>query len=265
MSDLMNITEARTVWADIRAGYGFGPDATVIKVGGNAKLDKEMGKRPVVFGSHTLLSGRVNGTCVNDATCADDCVVGNGGRAGMPSVQRGRAALTELALNAPEAHAALLVRDIHAAGRKARRLGADLRIRLNTNSDLAWERTLPSVVWETVAEYGVAYDYTKRIDRVGWVVPGVYRTSYSATAHTRPAQVARLLGRGDTVTLVLPVPQGGSVPPVWAGMPMVSGDDTDDRSGDPSGSLVGLTAKGKLLQRWKRTGVWGPLVTSLAR
>ena len=260
---------AERIFGEIRAAHGFDSDGTtrMLKHEGNTKLDNEMGRNAAaLIASHTLPSGRAHGTCVNDATCAEHCVVEHSFLATGDVVQRSRRALLAFLEADPDAYATLLLRDLRALGRKAQREGQTLSLRLNTGSDVAFERWLPGEFWATLAEFGHAYDYTKRIDRVGHLVPGVYRTTYSATAHTSAASIGRILGRGDTVTVVLPKPYNShdkTVPSSWGGFPMVSGDITDNRFLDPAGTLVGLSAKGKLLREFRKTGTWGPLVSRL--
>ena len=118
-----------------------------------------------------------------------------------------------------------------------------LDIRPNANSDVAWERIAPAL-FELIATWnGRAYDYTKRMDRVGFLAEN-YRTTYSLTRATRPDTVRRITGRGDTVTAVFP--SVAPIPATWHGLTVVDGDSTDDRFSDPSGVVVGLKAKGKL-------------------
>jgi len=81
------------------------------------------------------------------------------------------------------------------------------------------------------------------MDRVGFLAEN-YRTTYSVTRATRAETVARITGRGDTVTAVFP--SVAPIPAAWRGLPVVDGDTTDDRFSDPSGVVVGLKAKGKL-------------------
>ena len=279
-SDLPSLRDAETYFGHIRSLTEYmqggevktlsgNPKAKVALTDSNAKLVKEA-KRGTGFAymSTTLLSGSVNGTCVNDKFCADTCVVQhNANRRMFGTVGAGVASRTELFFTWPEAFARLMLRDLIAFSRMKKVQGFKLRSRNNTGADLAWERILPPVYWDTARELGVMhYDYTKRLDRVGYV-NDVYRTAYSATAFTRPATIARLLSRGATVALVLPIPAGenAAVPTSWAGLPMVDGNAYDSRWDDPDGHLVGLTAKGVLLQNWRNTGVWGPLVTSLPR
>lgn len=264
---IISLHGAELAWATVRAEYGLAPNgqAPVLADKGNTKLDAEMARDGrTLIASHTLPSGRANGTCVNDRLCAEHCVTAGSWLAGQDNVQQARHARLRLFETNWDAYATLLLRDVEALGRRVRRHNQTLAVRLNVGSDVAWERILPDAFWEAVARSGGhAYDYTKRIDRVGWLVPSVYRTTYSATSATRRSTVERLLDRGDTVTVVLPQPANRhdkSVPEEFAGFPMISGDATDDRYLDPPGVLIGLSAKGRLVQEWHRTGQWGALV-----
>jgi len=260
---------AEAAWAAIRADFGLNPDGKVriIKHGGNTKLDHEMVRNPTaLIASHTLPSGRVNGTCVNDTHCAVTCVVDKSFRATTSQVATARQALLALLKADADAYATLMVRDVRALALRADRNDQTLVVRPNVGSDVAWERWLPGEFWDAISDAGGhAYDYTKRIDRVGHLIPGVYRTTYSSTSATRLSTVKRILDRGDTVTAVLRQPanpRDKSVPPTFAGFPMVSGDATDNRFLDPAGVIVGLSAKGQLVRQWRRTGQWGALVAT---
>lgn len=257
---IADIEQALYLWKQVRAGVGLKPnDAAIVTTTGNAKLDAQMAKGDRrMFANHTLLAGEDEGTCTNTKACGFICIVNRGGRYAMGEVMKARRARTVLALQYPEAHAAILLRDIHKAGRRAKRKRMALRLRLNTNSDMAWEKLLPDEIWEAVGMYGLAYDYTKRRDRVGWLNP-VYKTAYSCVSWTKVRTIDNLLDQGKTPVFVLPVPKGDPIPATWGKYELIDGDSDDDRSGDVEGKVVALTAKGKLLANWKKDGVWGPL------
>ena len=233
-----SVGESRRVWGEIRARYGLRPDN-----GGSLltlpSVQPKVGKnlRPTV--SITLSAGSVGGLCVNDRYCRATCVVAESARAQYATVKRARDARTDFLTEFPGAFLALLLDRVEWAHVRH----GILDVRPNANSDVAWERIAPSL-FELIATWnGRAYDYTKRRDRVGYLLPN-YRTTYSLTGATRTATVASILGRGDTVTAVFPAAYG--VPTSWRGFPVVDGDVTDDRWSDPAGVVVGLKAKGKL-------------------
>lgn len=233
-----SLSESRQVWREVRSRYGLGSDngSSLLTL---PSVQPKVGKniRPTV--SITLQAGSDGGLCVNDGPCRATCVVAESYRAQQDSVRLARAARTDFLTEYPGAFLALLLDRMEWAHD---RLGI-LDIRPNANSDVAWERIAPSLFKLIATWNGKAYDYTKRRDRVGYLM-GNYRTTYSLTGGTRTATVASILGRGDTCTAVFPAWHG--VPTSWRGFPVVDGDTTDDRWSDPAGVVVGLKAKGKL-------------------
>jgi hypothetical protein len=197
--------------------------------------------------SLNLTAGRDN-LCVNTSTCEDTCVTHQSFRARTDQVRRSREMRTQFLVQHPPQFGAVLLHEAQRALRKH----PDAMARPNCNQDVAWERVFP---W--LADVLPMYDYTKRIDRVGWVAPQ-YRVTYSATSVTRASAVRRIVDRGDTVTMVFPV-RKHEMPATWLGIPVVDGDVTDDRFADPAGVIVGLSPKGKL-----RGVTTHPLITPLA-
>lgn len=145
---------------------------------------------------------------------------------------------------------ALLIRELHAAARKAARKGFALAVRLNGTSDLDWRAIFASAGHniETVmsALRGICgeayrYDYTK--------VPAMlrqhgeaYHLTYSLHDGAGSEKVARkFLARGGNVAVVF---RSKVLPPAFLGAPVLNGDETDLRFADAPGHIVGLYAKG---------------------
>ena len=242
--------EAEGIWAGVRDAHGFVPNGR-IPILTPPENQKKVNKNTRPTWALTLQSGDVTGMCVNTVNCHKTCV-GGSGKQSLAAPQSARDARTYLLLHHPQAFLTLWHRDIAWMARNRNAVDG----RPNTNSDVAWEKVFPSIFEDIALRGGRAYDYTKRIDRAGWMIPDLYRVSFSAQRHTRYSAVARLLGRGVSVTMIFPTTK--FLPSWWGEFPVLDGDVTDDRWSDPVGHVVGL--------RWKNSlrGKHGhPLVSHL--
>jgi len=242
-----DVRGAEAVWSAVLRDHGFkgDPSTTIIK-GKESQRKVSLNEEETV--TLTVNAGSASGFCVNDKSCHMVCVVEKGGNALYPAVQRARQARGEFLYRDPAAFATVLHRDLQRFTARGVRY-----IRPNTNSDVAWERVFP---WMFDMVRG--YDYTKRVDRVGWMHDN-YRVTYSATSATRDAQVQRIVDNGDTVTMVFPIKKGQPMIAERRGVPVIDGDVTDFRYGDPSGVIVGLRAKAGLVGKTEH-----PLLSTVA-
>lgn len=233
-----DIRAARDAWGEIRVRHGLRPDngSSLLTL---PSAQPKVGKNYRPTASVTLLAGTDGGLCVADRHCRTTCVVNESMRAQYVNVRSARSARTDFLTTHPELFLGLLLDRLQWAHDRH----GILDVRPNANSDVAWERIAPDMFALIATWDGRAYDYTKRIDRVGFLADN-YRTTFSVTRFTRPDTVERITGRGDTVTAVFP--SVGGLPATWRGLPVVDGDVTDDRFSDPAGSVVGLLGKGKL-------------------
>ncbi len=228
----MDISAAELLWAKHRMENGFvnNGKSRLVKVGGNTKIGFEAA-------TLSLSAGAIaeNGLCVNSKTCESICVVNASGRGRFNSVRHARDTMTTFLLNEPEAFGAILKRDLLSCVKR----GVEF-VRLNVNSDVAFEKIFP---W--LAEINIKmYDYSKRINRVGQVMPN-YKVTYSVTQFTAESVIRRILAKGNNVAAVFAVKKHDT-PDNWRGMPVLDGDITDVRYTDLPGHIVGLSAKGKL-------------------
>lgn len=167
--------------------------------------------------------------------CRGVCV-SYGGNGRYPRTQRLRAVKTAFAACQPAAFLRLLEDDIAAAADSL----PDAGMRLNTFSDVAWERILPADVFTTLA----AYDYTKAgIKRFRAAAEVGYRLTLSVSERTDLRSVDSWLAEGANAAVVFPT---ANIPATWRGHRVIDGDITDDRTSDPRGVIIGLKAKGRL-------------------
>lgn len=143
--------------------------------------------------------------------------------------------------------------DVHDLKHFADGFGMKLMIRLNTFSDVPWERA--PAMWDLLASFRDVffYDYTKGSVRLLGDCPPNYRLIYSYQGIDGDTErCEEILQGGGNVAMVLPV--GGNkttfdvssnaLPRLWRVYEIVDGDRSDERWLDPPGTVVGLRSKG---------------------
>jgi hypothetical protein len=135
-----------------------------------------------------------------------------------------------------------LVKEIGAAIRKAKKNEMVPCFRLNLTSDMAWEKiTLQGKTIFQLFPNVQFYDYTKDANRKN--IPDNYDLtfSYSGVSGFSP-YVSKAKAKGMRLAVVFRTL--ASIPVVFQGMHVVSGDNSDVRHLDDQGVIVGLYAKG---------------------
>jgi hypothetical protein len=170
--------------------------------------------------------------------CKSVCLY-SAGRGQFTSVQNARIRKTKLLWSNRKEFIAQLCQDIRALQRKADRKGMGLAIRLNGTSDLPWHS---KEFGDIPAKFPAIqfYDYTRVLSRVSKVKRANYYLLGSRDS-TNERQCRSLLAKGHNIAVCfrrLPSDK------LWWGHRVISGDDNDLRFKDPSGCVVGLTAKG---------------------
>ena len=173
------------------------------------------------------------------------------GRGIFETIQEARIRKTQFFTSDREGFMTQLVRDIAAHERKAERLSMWAAIRLNGTSDLPWEN-----IGCTRDDYGYSnlmrafpkvqfYDYTKApLGARDWL-PGNYTLTFSRSELTTDADVLDNIHAGRNVAVVFAITKGAKLPMFWLGVPVVDGDESDQRFLDHSNVIIGLRAKGK--------------------
>ena len=133
--------------------------------------------------------------------------------------------------------------EITATVRKAKREGLQTAIRLNGSSDIGWENLAPGLFAQFPDVH--FYDYTKRhprmvesLTRKDW--PANYRLTFSRSGQN-DAEVEEILSMGGNVAVVFAT---DAFPETYLGYPVVSGETSDYRYGDPRNVVIGLKARG---------------------
>jgi|SRR5215471_4962483 len=140
----------------------------------------------------------------------------------------------------------VLVREIEAHVRRARKHGLIPCVRLNGTSDVPFElRKLRDgrTILETFPDVQF-YDYTKSPERAIKHARGEMPANYHLTfsrSEVNDADVAAVLAAGGSVAVVFEK----ALPDIYAGRRVVNADADDLRFLDPAGVILGLKAKGR--------------------
>lgn len=245
-ADLPSVAEARAAWAEVRQAYGFAPTTPpLLAEGANVKIAKNEVRTWTLTLTPSNLSGEWNTCTWATAQCRKACVMWTAGRQYF-SVRQGRLVRTAFLATNPAAFLALLTDEV----RRLEARGVPFGLRLNVASDLRWENIAP---WLFAGTNVRAYDYTKAPSRD---TPSNYRITFSHSERWTDARVLSTIAAGGNVAMVFDVPKH-ALPATHLGIPVIDGDLSDYRYGDPIGVIVGLAAKGAA----KGMGADGAFVT----
>lgn len=176
--------------------------------------------------------------------CSQACLFSSGfGR--FDNVVQGRIDRTKFFFNDREKFMTQIFKEIKSGIVKATKENKKLAIRLNTISDIAWERIKidGKNVFESFPKVQF-WDYTKSPARMSAFLAGELPKNYHLTfsrSESNAAIVDSVLASGGNVAAVF----RGALPSHWNGKRVVSGDESDLRFKDPKGVIVGLVEKGK--------------------
>lgn len=257
----MRVSIARNTWAELRARVGYNRSAAALLTSGASQ--NKLGKNTLPSYGLMLtperglmaaslenvrrefgLTGAFNLCPMASKGCAAACLSFSG-QSGMPAQQRAQAVRTAFLLSHPYEAGLLIGNEIRLALRK----GA-INVRLNTTSDIRWERVAPEAMQALAAAGVLLYDYTawSPADRSE---SESYSLTYSAKepSHTSDEYLTAILSAGGNVAMPFTTGKGQALPVEWHGFRVIDGDLSDERRNDPSGVVVGLRAKG---YKWKQ-------------
>ena len=217
---------------------GIGSDAKTVK---GEKIGILTG---ILYLAPSNESGVINVCPHATAGCRSACLF-TAGRGAMRPVKSARVSKTLHFVNSRQDFMLDLSRDIADLVFKANDKKMSPAVRLNGTSDIAWEDvTLDGKnIMDTFSTVQF-YDYTKSMYRVRAYAAGKLPANYHLTfskSENNDVEVAEAISLGVNVAVVF----AGKMPDTYLGRPVVNGDESDVRFGDPKGCIVGLTAKGK--------------------
>tara|TARA_R110001632_G_scaffold6539_4_gene26728 strand:+ start:5866 stop:6561 length:696 start_codon:yes stop_codon:yes gene_type:complete len=189
------------------------------------------------------LSGVAN-VCPNaSAGCAAACLF-SAGRGRFNNVIQARVNRTKFFFADKKGFFAQLYKETKAAQRKATKEGKRLALRLNTISDIAWEKIKidGKNVFDTFPDIQF-WDYTKSPQRMtaflNGELPDNYHLTFSRSEENESLVKAVVASNGNVAAVFR-----GELPKTYMGKPVISGDNSDLRFLDPKGCIVGLVEKG---------------------
>lgn len=187
-------------------------------------------------------------TCsmAHKAQCAVACLY-SAGRGAFNNVQQSRIDKTLYFYEARAEFMDQLVKNVLSLIKKAYAKKLDPLVRLNGTSDIRWETipvTVDGVTYANIFEAFPTvqfYDYTKDANRKALPKNYDLTFSYSGVSTFSP-YVQKAQSKGMRLAVVFR--KESSIPTVFKGIRVVSGDNSDVRHLDDQGVIVGLYAKG---------------------
>jgi hypothetical protein len=253
----MSYKDAAATYADFRAEHGAKRTASPLLThpSDNAKFNKTECKLYGLSLAQAYLSELYNVCRFSTPECRRGCV-SFAGKGELSTVQAGRIRKTLFLAEHTDAFYTLLIHELDKVWTAHKQSSTNLRVRLNTFSDIPWERMSPNLF--EIFDRMRFFDYTKWWQRgvdanLGWYGwPGNYRVIMSASEKTPDQTILDSVEQGMNYAVVFAVKKGQPLPEFWKGVRVTDGDLGDDRWRDERGIIVGLRAKGRM-----RKGVWG--------
>jgi len=213
----------------------------------NSKLEKSVTGFMILglqMAPHKLSGYNV---CANaSAGCASACLF-TAGRGAMSNVRKGRINRTIYFFKARLKFLAQLDEEVASAERKAKKNSVKLAMRLNTISDIPWEKVKVrdgQTIFELYPNV-TFYDYSKSVVRALLHAQGQMPANYHLTfsrSEENEELCENVLANGGNVAVVF---AGKILPKQWKGYEVVNGDQSDARFLDKKNCVVGLAAKGE--------------------
>jgi hypothetical protein len=215
------------------------PIKKLLKISGeNTKIAKTIAKAggAVRIASLSMMPDAILCPGSKAAACFKPCLKSSG-RGAMSNVAAGRQSRTDYWHADQAGFLDQLRGELRAFVKTCKRQGVKPVARLNTISDIAWEKHgIPQEFPEVLF-----YDYTKRAARLG-KVPANYLLMFSYSGRD---QYAAQVERAEQSNAPMAVVFNGPMPEYFAGRPVIDGDESDLVNANAGRVVIGLKAKGK--------------------
>ena len=201
----------------------------------NTKILKSQTGTEYLIASLSMMPDDIICPARHIAECAEDCLK-SAGRGVMQSVFNSRSSKTALWHKDNTAFIMQLMLEIARFRRYCSKQGKKAAFRLNTISDIQWEKYgIPQAFPDCLF-----YDYTKIASRLG-KTPENYKLIFSYSAAPKyKNQVIRALKKTAPVAVVF----RGGLPKTFLGRPVLDGDKSDLTNMYSKNYVVGLKLKG---------------------
>jgi hypothetical protein len=250
---IADLEQARNVYRWVRSTHGIKSPGKLLTQS-ISKLEKN---DTPTYGLAFLPAtySELGNLCAFSDSCAQTCVAfsGNGS---FSSTMRSRQAKTHFMIQHPYEFIMMLCAELATIHEYTE--GTAL-VRLNTYSDIRWERIFPDFMREL---YSIGfYDYTKHptSSRPARSLPSNYLLTYSVSEKTTAKEIAKAKAAGRNLAVVVSIRSGKTkegwrpIPKTWSNIPTIDGDLTDDRANDPTGVVV-------ILRRKHTMKPWHPMI-----
>lgn len=215
------------------------PVKKLLKISGeNTKIAKTIAKAggAVRIASLSMMPDAILCPGSKSAGCFEACLKSSG-RGAMSNVAAGRQARTDYWHADQAGFLDQLRAELRAFSKLCKRQGVKPVARLNTISDIAFEKHgIPQEFPEILF-----YDYTKRAARLG-KTPDNYLLMFSYSGRE---QYAAQVERAEQSDAPMAVVFSGPMPEFFAGRPVIDGDESDLLNATAGRVIVGLKAKGR--------------------
>lgn len=207
----------------------------------NTKIQKGIASGYATFPLH-LAPANLSGyeACVKRTVgCTHSCL-NTAGRGKFTRTQLSRINKTKFFFEQRQTFLTQLVKEIRSGIKSAKKQGLIPCFRLNTTSDIPWEKYTVEDgknIFQMFPDIQF-YDYTKILGRKVSHIPN-YHLTFSA-AESNQEDVKKAIAQGMNVAVVF-----DELPATYLGRKVISGDETDLRFLDDANVIVGLVAKGK--------------------
>lgn len=241
--NLENIITAKATYRKVRASYGIASPGKLL----TQTISKLNKNETPTYGLAIIPAGlsEIGNVCAFAGECASTCVAfsGNGS---FSNTVNSRKAKTDFMVNHPFHFIVLLCEEMAAIHENS---PGTTQIRLNTYSDIRWERIFADFMRQL---YSIEfYDYTKHpiSSRPADSLPYNYRLTYSVSEKTTANEIKKARDHKRNIAVVVSIRSGKTatgwrpIPTTWANILTVDGDLTDDRFNDPIGTVVVLRRK----------------------
>ena len=214
-------------------------------LGTNNKLDKQSSRgEPFVLRGLSLAPADLSGyeTCpMRTADCTKACIGVKSGHNRFNPAKEAKIRKTKLFFEDNETFMNQLFREINNLRKYCNRLDKRPVVRLNTYSDIVWEKKHPEIFLEFPDVQ--FYDYTKIHQRRN--LPDNYHLTLSYTGYNwKECEV--WLSSGRNVAVVFKACWDNPLPDKWRGFDVVAADEDDCRWLEAPGKISGLRTKGSV-------------------